>query len=58
MSKARGSNSEAPIDDSKASDEGWVKLDIHEGWVKLELKVLHKRSEIPSLMRATHVCVN
>jgi hypothetical protein len=43
MSEARGSNSEAHIDDSKASDEGWVKLDINEGWVKLDLKVLCKK---------------
>lgn len=42
MSEARGNNGEAPRN-SKASDEGWVKLDLNEGWVKLDLKVLDQK---------------
>lgn len=46
MSEARGNNGEAPSISSKASDEGWVKLDLNEGWVKLDLKVWDQTSEV------------
>ncbi len=57
MSEARGSNSEAPIDNSKASDEGWVKLDINEGWVKLDLKVLCKKVNFHIVIAMRHTSV-
>lgn len=47
LSEAEGNSGGAPCKDSKATDEGWVNLDLNEGWVKLDLKVLCQTREVP-----------